>query len=89
MPAEHPHEYADLRDASPATKVRLQLSGKEAWLLTRHEDVKQVLGDPAMSSDAKSPGYPLQFPVPEEVLQFIKFPSRRSTPPSTRCNGAW
>ncbi|GAA4107511.1 MULTISPECIES: cytochrome P450 [Streptomyces] len=73
-PLSTPQEYAELRDAGPATKVRLQLSGKEAWLLTRHEDVKRVLGDPAMSSDAKSPGYPLQFPVPEEVLQFIKFP---------------
>ncbi|WP_328663527.1 cytochrome P450 [Streptomyces sp. NBC_00328] len=73
-PLSTPHEYAELRTHSPATKVRLQLSGKEAWLLTRHEDVKKVLGDPAMSSDAKRPGYPLQFPVPEEVLQFIKFP---------------
>lgn len=73
-PLSTPDEYAQLRPQHPATKVRLRLSGKEAWLLTRYEDVKKVLGDPAMSSNAKAPGYPLQFAVPEEVLQFVKFP---------------
>ncbi|MFF3468151.1 cytochrome P450 [Streptomyces sp. NPDC001984] len=73
-PLSTPDEYAELRSQSPATKVQLRLSGAPAWLLTRYEDVKKVLGDPAMSSNAKLPGYPLQFSVPEEVLQFIKFP---------------
>lgn len=40
-----PAEWARLRQQCPVAKVRLP-SGDEASLLTRYEDVKQVLSDP-------------------------------------------
>ncbi|MGW0435384.1 cytochrome P450 [Micromonospora sp. NPDC003197] len=36
--------YAELREKQPLLRVRLPY-GEEAWLATRHEDVKTVLGD--------------------------------------------
>ncbi|WP_405387926.1 cytochrome P450 [Streptomyces sp. NBC_01102] len=43
-----PAEWARLRQQCPVAKVRLP-SGDEASLLTRYEDVKQVLSDPRFS----------------------------------------
>lgn len=39
-------------------KVQLAYGG-EAWLVTRHADVRSLLGDSRMSSDATADGYPL------------------------------
>ncbi|MGP4016146.1 cytochrome P450 [Saccharopolyspora sp. 5N708] len=50
-------EYAQLRVETPITKVPM-VGGGTAWLVTRHEDVRQVLGDPRMSSDRRRPGFP-------------------------------
>ena len=33
-------------------------TGQEAWLVTRHEDVRQMLRSPAFSSDVARPGFP-------------------------------
>ncbi|MGI5270265.1 cytochrome P450 [Nonomuraea sp. CA-218870] len=42
---EPPAEWAELRGECPVARVKLP-SGDQATLLTRHEDVKQVLADP-------------------------------------------
>jgi cytochrome P450 len=40
--------YAELRHHRPVLRVRVPY-GDDAWLVTRHEDVKTVLGDPRFS----------------------------------------
>ncbi|TDD50554.1 cytochrome P450 [Saccharopolyspora elongata] len=50
-------EYAELRAEAPIAKVPMA-GGGTAWLVTRHEHVRQVLGDPRMSSDRRRPGFP-------------------------------
>ncbi|MFC4015343.1 cytochrome P450 [Nonomuraea purpurea] len=44
-PLEPPNEWAELRQGCPVARVTLP-SGDEATLLTRYDDVKQVLADP-------------------------------------------
>jgi cytochrome P450 len=34
-------------------------SGQEAWIVTRHEDVRAALSDPRLSADLTKPGYPV------------------------------
>ncbi|MER0447923.1 cytochrome P450 [Streptomyces sp. Edi4] len=41
-------EFAELRRNAPVTRVRMP-SGDTAWLVTRHADVRRVLGDPCFS----------------------------------------
>jgi cytochrome P450 len=53
--------YRDLREERPISKVMLP-SGREAWLLTRHEDVRAMLADPRFSADRRKPGFPLFVP---------------------------
>jgi cytochrome P450 len=50
--------YAWLREHSPVHRTRLP-NGVEAYLVTRHEDVKSVLADPRLSKNAASsfPGW--------------------------------
>ncbi|KAA2266134.1 cytochrome P450 [Solihabitans fulvus] len=43
--------YAELREHEPLARVRLPYGG-DAWLATRHEDVRLVLGDPRFSRAA-------------------------------------
>lgn len=50
-------EYAELRAETPITKVPM-VGGGTAWLVTRHDHVRQVLADPRMSSDRRRPGFP-------------------------------
>ncbi|MFC7986290.1 cytochrome P450 [Streptomyces sp. NPDC057336] len=45
-----PH-YADLRATTPVARVRMPYGG-EAWLLTRHADVKKASADPRLSMHA-------------------------------------
>ncbi|MEV1173958.1 cytochrome P450, partial [Nonomuraea sp. NPDC049784] len=44
-PLEPPAEWAELRRQCPVARIKLP-SGDEAKLVTRYEDVKQVLSDP-------------------------------------------
>ncbi|MET0134447.1 MAG: cytochrome P450 [Kibdelosporangium sp.] len=48
QPLEPPAEWARLRQQCPVAKVKLP-SGDQASLLTRYDDVKQVLSDPRFS----------------------------------------
>ncbi|HEX4818242.1 MAG TPA: cytochrome P450 [Nonomuraea sp.] len=63
-PFAPPDEYARLRAHGPLARVRLP-SGQLAWVVTRHEEVRQVLADPRISTDLTRPGFPQMRPVPE------------------------
>ncbi|MFJ2729796.1 cytochrome P450 [Streptomyces collinus] len=80
-PLSVPREYEAMRTDEPVAKVVNRMTGKPAWALTRYADVRQVLGDPSMSSNARNPGYPHQFQVPEEMLPYIAFPFAAMDPP--------
>ncbi len=62
-PYAPPDDYAQLR-TSPPVKVRIR--GGEAWLVTRHEDVRQVLKDARFSADDQQPGFPIRIQLPPE-----------------------
>lgn len=59
-PFSEPAEYQRLRDEQPIARALLP-SGRHAWLVSRHADVRAVLRDPRMSSDRRNPGFPLAF----------------------------
>ncbi|GAA1143567.1 cytochrome P450 [Kitasatospora gansuensis] len=80
-PFQPPAEYAVMRAEEPVAKVRLAVSGKEMWAVSRQEHVRQVLTDPTMSSNFKHPGYPLQVPVPDDILQAMELPLVAMDPP--------
>jgi cytochrome P450 len=56
-PLDQPAQLGVLRDERPVTRVRLW-NDLDAWLITRHEDVRQVLRDRRFSSDPSNPGFP-------------------------------
>jgi cytochrome P450 len=64
--------YAELRETEPVSKVRLKFNGREAWLLTRYDDMRKMLKDPRFSSNMAHPAYPLQFEFPMELLGKVK-----------------
>ena len=80
-PLSPPPEYARLREEQSASLVTLRVSGKRVWIVTRHDQVRQVLGSPDMSSNWKLPGYPLQVPLPPEVLESLELPLVAMDPP--------
>jgi cytochrome P450 len=50
-------KYKLLRKAGPLAKVMLY-DGREAWLVTRYEDVRAILLEPAVSADRERDDYP-------------------------------
>ncbi|GHG81356.1 cytochrome P450 [Streptomyces griseocarneus] len=70
-PMQPPKEYASLRAEQPISKVTLA-SGRTAWLLTRHEHIRQLLASPDVSSNMAHPGYPLHFDIPAEVMEQMR-----------------
>ncbi|RII22275.1 Cytochrome P450 105A3 [Streptomyces sp. YIM 130001] len=70
-PLQPPPEYASLRTDEPISRVTLA-SGRSAWLLTRHEHIRQLLASPQVSSNLAHPGYPLHFDVPAEVMERMR-----------------
>ncbi|MEV8361962.1 cytochrome P450 [Streptomyces niveus] len=80
-PFAPPARYAELRENEPVSRASLKVNGKPAWLITRHEHVKQILGDSRVSANLKLPGYPLQVPVPEEMLQAVPLTFLSMDPP--------
>ncbi len=53
-----PREYDLLRREEPIAKVRMW-DGRNAWICTRYDDVRDVLTSPHFSAMPSSPGYPL------------------------------
>ncbi len=62
-----PDLYRQQRE-EPLTRVRLW-DGSIAWLITRYADQRAALADPRVSADVRSPGYPLQVPLPTDGVQ--------------------
>ncbi|MEC3979472.1 cytochrome P450 [Amycolatopsis sp. H20-H5] len=56
-PFAPPAEYAQLRETAPAAKVDIA-NGEQAWVLTRHEDVRAVLNDQRFSANRTNPVFP-------------------------------
>jgi cytochrome P450 len=57
-PFEPPPEYKELREEAPISRVNLP-SGGQAWVITRHEDVRAALTDPRFSSNRKDTNFPI------------------------------
>jgi len=56
-PFAPPPAYQQAQEQRPITPLRLW-DGTRAWLVTRHEDVRAVMGDRRFSSDARHSGFP-------------------------------
>ncbi|MFJ8111748.1 cytochrome P450 [Streptomyces sp. NPDC096132] len=56
-PFDPPPALRELQERAPLTKVRLW-DGTEPWLVTRYAEQRAILGDPRVSADTDSPGYP-------------------------------
>ncbi|MDQ7803773.1 cytochrome P450 [Amycolatopsis sp. A133] len=56
-PFAPPPAYAEIREEEPVTRVRLP-DGGQAWVVSRHEDVRTVLNDRRFSADRQHPDFP-------------------------------
>ncbi|WP_329071378.1 cytochrome P450 [Amycolatopsis sp. NBC_01480] len=56
-PFAPPDEYTATREQDPIHRVRIP-DGKQAWVVSRHEDVRAVLNDPRFSADRFNPAFP-------------------------------
>lgn len=56
-PLAPPPAYVQWREEAPAKLVTLQ-NGKTAWVVTRHEQAKQVFDDPSVSRDPSQEEFP-------------------------------
>lgn len=56
-PFDPPPLFKALREASVIQKVRLW-NGGTAWLVTRYDDVREILNHPCVSADSNAPNYP-------------------------------
>lgn len=62
-PLEPSPDYAELRESEPVAPLTLP-TGHQAWVVTRYEDVRQVLADPRFSKSAlTAPDAPRLLPV--------------------------
>lgn len=59
-PFSPPQGLLTLMREKPVAKVRLA-SGRDAWLVTRHADVRAILDDERLSADETKPGYPFLY----------------------------
>ncbi|MFR9732053.1 cytochrome P450 [Saccharopolyspora sp. MS10] len=70
-PYEPPDEYARLRDSEPISRVTIP-TGREAWVLTRHEDVRFMLADPRFSADRRNPDFPFLVEGQQESISSFR-----------------
>ncbi|GHE15611.1 cytochrome P450 [Streptomyces alanosinicus] len=57
-----PDRYAQLRSVPPQ-QVRLD-DGTLAWIVSRYQDVREAMMNPALSVDNTLPGFPQRLPIP-------------------------
>ena len=57
-PIDPPEAYQLLREEGPVVRV-LSRTDEPIWLVSRYDDVRQILADPRVSSDMLKPGFPL------------------------------
>ncbi|MCS0604634.1 cytochrome P450 [Streptomyces sp. LP11] len=60
-PFDPPPALRALQAERPVSRVRIW-DGSTAWLVTRHDQMRALLGDPRISADATRPGYPHSSP---------------------------
>ena len=53
-----PEAYYKLQKEQPFARVRLRLDDTEHWLLTRYDDVREVLVNKSVGANPATPGYP-------------------------------
>jgi cytochrome P450 len=56
-PYAPPAQHQQLRKEAPIAKVKLP-SGKTAWAITRHGDIRTLLSDPRFSASRRHPSFP-------------------------------
>jgi len=79
-PFAPPREYQTLRENDPVAKVGLP-TGQTAWLVTRYDDVRGVLGDLRVSPDRAKPGFPMTASIPPETLRQLNLSLLGMDPP--------
>ncbi|MEM5341442.1 cytochrome P450 [Paraburkholderia azotifigens] len=67
-PFAPPPEYAEIREKEGLSKVTMP-DGSEAWIATRYDDVRAILGDPRFSTAPSTPGYPFIAPARAALLK--------------------
>ncbi|MCX4816298.1 cytochrome P450 [Streptomyces sp. NBC_01239] len=72
-PYQPPQSHLQLQSDAPISWVRLP-DGRQLWVLTRHEDVRTMLGDKRFSSDRRDPRHPSHTPYmgPDHRPQLIE-----------------
>ncbi|RZQ66109.1 cytochrome P450 [Amycolatopsis suaedae] len=70
-PFSPPAQYAGLRERAPVSKVSLP-SGRQAWAVTRHDELRAMLTDTRFSSDRTNPDFP--YLVKERPKNDNRFP---------------
>lgn len=67
-PFAPPSQYAEIRKQSGLSKIRMP-DGSWAWIVTRHAEVKQVLGDARFTTVPATPNYPMVAPARASLLR--------------------
>ncbi|MEV1025288.1 cytochrome P450 [Streptomyces sp. NPDC050264] len=72
-PYHPPRSHLQLQSEAPITWVQMA-DGRQLWVLTRHEDVRAMLGDRRFSSDRRDPRHPSHTPYvgPDHRQQLIE-----------------
>lgn len=65
-PYRPPHGYTELTAQGPLHRVELT-DGKMGWVVTRHAEARELLGDQRLSSDRTNPDFPMISPRAEAV----------------------
>lgn len=78
-----PREYDIFRQDEPVRRVTLW-NGQNAWLITRWQDVREVLANSIFSADPEKPGYPTTSPARGAELKARKTFINMDPPEHTR-----